>query len=311
MSGTRNMQTPSDLLAPAGAQSATRPIPRSIYGNYSPRAAAPADDPPPVALPAGWAPTVDGSLARAFVYRFLAQAFEYPTREGWTWLSDPGTHSAFQAAVRVCAAISFDHASGADGAMLDAAVTLVTGSETGALDDYLTDYIALFGHAARGTCPLNEIEYGDLKADPLFQPHRLADLAAFYRAFGLELADDAAERPDHLAIELEFMAVLAAAEAFAVEQHLDETSRAIGYQAQRHFLREHLGRWIPGFARRLERMAGAAYLGCLARFTREFIHADCRRFQVQPGSDELCLRPADEATESMCDSCGLVNSPTP
>ena len=62
---------------------------------------------------------------------------------------------------------------------------------------------------------MNEIEYGDAQADPLFQPHRLADLAAFYRAFGLELAADAAERQDHLCIELEFMSVLAAKEGYA------------------------------------------------------------------------------------------------
>ena len=56
-------------------------------------------------------------------------------------------------------------------------------------DSFLNAYLAAFGHAARGSCPLNEIEYGDIKADPLFQPHRLADLAAFYRAFGLEVAE--------------------------------------------------------------------------------------------------------------------------
>ena len=117
--------------------------------------------------------------------------------------------------------------------------------------------VTAFGHAARGDCPLNEIEYGDLKADPLFQPHRLADLAAFYRAFGLEVANGAAERPDHIGMELEFMSVLAAKEAYAYEHQLDDDQCALCRDAQKKFLREHLGRWSPGFARRLARAADA------------------------------------------------------
>jgi hypothetical protein len=91
-------------------------------------------------------------------------------------------------------------------------------------------------HAARGRCPLNEIEYGDIKADPLFQPHRLADLAAFYRAFGLEVAEDADERHDHICLELEFMCVLAAKEAYALEHQLDAEVLTLCRDAQKRFL---------------------------------------------------------------------------
>src|SRR6185503_4152613 len=102
------------------------------------------------------------------------------------------------------------------------AAALISRLQPGRLELFQIACVTAFGHAARGDCPLNEIEYGELKADPLFQPHRLADLAAFYRAFGLEMAEAAAERPDHLGMELEFMAVLAAREAFALEHQLDE-----------------------------------------------------------------------------------------
>jgi len=30
---------------------------------------------------------------------------------------------------------------------------------------------------------------------------------------------------------------------------------------------------------------------------------------VAPGSEDLLLRPVDEAAERMCDSCGLANMP--
>jgi TorA maturation chaperone TorD len=156
---------------------------------------------------------------------------------------------------------------------------------------------------------MNEIEYGDIQADPLFQPHRLADLAAFYAAFGLEMAPDAAERHDHISIELEFMCVLAAKEAYALEHQLDGEQAALCREAQKKFLREHLGRWTPAFTRRLARMAGETTLGALANFAREFITEDCARSKVSPGSEDLLLRPIDESSESLCASCGITNLP--
>lgn len=174
-----------------------------------------------------------------------------------------------------------------------------------AFEPFQSDYLTIFGHAARGLCPLNEIEYGDLKADPLFQPHRLADLAGFYRAFGLELADHATERHDHICLELEFMSVLAAKEAYALEHQLDPEPLAVVRDAQKKFLREHLGCWVPGFTRRLESSVGRGALAALARFTRVFIVGECARFGVQPGSEDLLLRPVEETDEHLCAACAL------
>jgi DMSO reductase family type II enzyme chaperone len=172
-------------------------------------------------------------------------------------------------------------------------------------EPFFASYLLAFGHAARGRCPLNEIEYGNSKADPLFQPHRLADLAAFYRAFGLEIADDADERHDHLCLELEFMCVLAAKEAYALEHQLDLDALSLCRGAQKRFLREHLGRWTPAFARFLARMVGDTPLGALANFTLTFIEAECVRFGIPPGNEDLLLRPVDERAEAMCNSCGV------
>jgi DMSO reductase family type II enzyme chaperone len=194
-------------------------------------------------------------------------------------------------------------------ALTEAAAGLESHLKPENFDVFLTSYLAAFGHAARGRCPLNEIEYGDLKADPLFQPHRLADLAAFYRAFGLEVAGDADERHDHICLEMEFMCVLAAKEAYALEHQLDPEELGICRDAQKRFLREHLGRWTPAFARRLARMAGEGPLGALANLTRTFIETECVRLGIAPGSEDLLLRPVDEATESQCTSCGLNQLP--
>jgi DMSO reductase family type II enzyme chaperone len=239
---------------------------------------------------------IDLAMARCFLYRFLAKAFEDPTPEGWQWLCDSNARAALASAAQV--------ALQNNASQPDACVTLTPEQ----FDQFHSDYLAAFGHAARGTCPLNEIEYGDIKADPLFQPHRLADLAAFYRAFGLEVATDAAERHDHICVELEFMCVLAAREAYALEHQADNDSLQAGRDAQRKFLREHLGRWLPAFSRRLTDTIGRGALAAIANFTLDFVLAECARFNVATGSEDLLLRPADE-DGNLCASCDLSQLP--
>jgi len=261
--------------------------------------------------------SIDLAIARSFIHRFLAKAYEDPLPEGWQWLCDARTQTSLRAAwdvvqgrtgvAPVANLIEQNCLEGIskDGERRDACPTF----KSEAFDSFYSSYLAAFGHAARGSCPLNEIEYGDLKADPLFQPHRLADLAAFYRAFGLEVADDASERHDHICIELEFMSVLAAKEAYALEHQADEDQLEICRGAQKKFLREHLGRWAPAFARRLRDEAGDGPLAALADLLRQFVLDECTRFGATPGGEDLLLRPVDEATESMCASCGLAGLP--
>jgi len=244
---------------------------------------------------------IDHAIARSFVYRFIAKVFEDPTPQGWAILTDAATKTSFRTALHALAAERGGLCAGAEKLL----ATLTPES----LEAFNDCYLVTFGHAARGPCPMNEIEYGNLKADSLFQPHRLADLNAFYRAFGLELAENAAERPDHICLELEFMSVLAAKEAYALEHQLDADQIALGRDAQKKFLREHLGHWLPAFTRRLEREAGPGALASLAEFTRHFVLSECARFGVTPGSEDLLLRPVDEAADRMCDSCGITNLP--
>jgi DMSO reductase family type II enzyme chaperone len=252
--------------------------------------------------------SIDLAIARSFLHRFLAKAYEDHTPEGWAWLCDATTHDSLRTATAVIATSRQSTAMQAD-SLMDSLHKLSAALSRDAATRFHDSYLATFGHAARGSCPLNEIEYGDLKADPLFQPHRLADLAAFYRAFGLEVAEDAGERHDHICLELEFLCVLAAKEAYALEHQLDGEQLAQCRDAQRKFLREHLGRWTPAFTRRLAAATHEPTLRALAEFTRAFIESECVRFGVTPGSEDLLLRPVDDAAERMCDSCGITNLP--
>jgi len=243
--------------------------------------------------------SIDLAVARSFVHRFLAKAWEDPSPETWAWLTHAQTLDALRRANAFLGA-----------SLLPSADDMFRSFKPDQLDSFHSACLAAFGHAARGPHPLNEIEYGDLKADPLFQPHRLADLAAFYRAFGLELAQDADERHDHLCLELEFMCVLAAKEAYALEHQLDAPELALCHEAQTKFLREHLGRWTPAFARRLTGDVTDDALKALAQFTRVFVECECARFGVNPGAEDLLLRPVDADAESLCGSCGLTQLPS-
>ncbi|HWQ90841.1 MAG TPA: molecular chaperone TorD family protein [Clostridia bacterium] len=300
------MPTPSNSAptptTPAAWNPQTQLPPRSVFGNYPGPGAEP-ESPTASAAPAPkpsfhadlLQSQIDLCVARAFIYRFLAKAYEDPAPETWRWLTDPATQSQWRAA---CLS-----------AGLNTCTALQDALSPDGLDAFLSAYLVAFGHAARGQCPLNEIEYGELKADPLFQPHRLADLAAFYRAFGLEISPEAGERHDHLCLELEFMCVLAAKEAYALEHQLDADEAQVGRDAQRDFLREHLGRWSPAFARRLAATVAGSPLAALAEFTRAFIESECARAGVRCGGEDLLLRPVDQAAESLCASCALSELP--
>lgn len=303
------MPTPSEPTQRAARGARSERAPRSVFGNFKSEISDLKWEPvtPPQApmpgLPAqSLQSAIDTAVARAFLHGWLARAFTYPDARDWPWLTDEATVATFTSAVRSLALDEGD-------SLRRRADALLAQLREDRFEDFQTGYIDIFGHAARGTCPLNEIEYGDLKADPLFQPHRLADLAAFYEAFGVEMAGDSGERLDHISVELEFLSVLAAKEAYALEQQLDDEELALCRDAQRQFLREHLGRWTPAFTRRLARLAGGGLLAALARFTRELVEADCRRFNITAGSEDLFLRPVDEAGESLCASCGIRSLP--
>ncbi len=86
----------------------------------------------------------------------------------------------------------------------------------------------LFGHAVRGKCPPYELEYG--RAEIIQQASGLADIAGFYTAFGMEVSQNAFDRADHVAVESEFMSVLCAKEAHAIQCLLKHHSEFAGFR---------------------------------------------------------------------------------
>lgn len=139
------------------------------------------------------------------------------------------------------------------------------------------EYTALFGHLVHGSCSPYEAEY-DEGAGGLGQPHLLADLAAFYRAFHVRLAEDARERADFIAVECEFLAFLCMKESHARENSASDLV-VLSRDAQRKFLGEHLGVWVPRFLGRLECEADGFYLA-LAHLTSVHVREECGLFGI-------------------------------
>lgn len=115
------------------------------------------------------------------------------------------------------------------------------------LQQLQSDYIDLFdrGHLQN---PIYETEYGRNRA--ISKSTELADLAGFYRAFGL-LSEGLPEMPDHIAVELEFYAWLLLKENH-LQQNQDTEGLEIVKDARQAFLKQHLG----GFSQSLPKCPG-------------------------------------------------------
>jgi TorA maturation chaperone TorD len=160
-------------------------------------------------------------------------------------------------------------------------------------------------------CQPYETEY-HATSEPFFRAQQLADVAGFYRAFGLDAARDAPERPDHLALELEFMAFVLLKKRLALTSAPPDVCRAelasICDEVQRGFFREHLAWWVPSFATGLRRKAGSGFYTAVAQVLAAFLPAERARLGVAaprlPLQPTLIERPEEAAGCAGCAARG-------
>lgn len=116
-------------------------------------------------------------------------------------------------------------------------------SEHGAdLDLLRSHHLDLF-ERGKARVSLYETEYGRMRGSR--KGVCLADIAGFYRAFSLELADG--EMLDHVAVELEFYATLLMKHA-ELEALGDDEGVFVVSDAMRKFLEAHLGTFVDALA---------------------------------------------------------------
>lgn len=173
------------------------------------------------------------ALGRAAVYRLLGSAFVEPTPE----------RLAEVAAAADSAARSPDH-----GPEIRAALAALASAARETDPDALAaEHVFLFDRQVR--CPPWEGAWGD-GPQVAGKAAMLADVAGFYRAFGLEARAGQTATEDHIAAELEFMSALAVKEAWALAEGRHDAEE-VTRRAATAFLRDHLGRWAETFAREL------------------------------------------------------------
>ncbi len=123
----------------------------------------------------------------------------------------------------------------------------------------------------------------------------MADIAGFYRAFGLKVGG---ERPDQITVELEFLAFLAYKEAVLCEED-DNDQADICVDAERAFLTDHLGDWGPELGGRIERHTDHDFFRVVGRLMDHWISGRLDDFGVEPDgkagalSTSLFTEPSD------------------
>lgn len=164
------------------------------------------------------------------------------------------------------------------------------------LDNLCSEYIDRFDRG-RDLNSLYETEYGRSRA--MVKGNELADIAGFYRAFGFETGGNGvkAEMHDHVAVELEFYAILAL-KASALAEAGNFEGVEIVVDAQQKFLRDHLARYIGALCER-PGVKESLFFSAVFNYCRELVMSECERLEVKLDPVEW-LSGQSEGAEMNC-----------
>ena len=161
-------------------------------------------------------------------------------------------------------------------------------------------HIELFPPIASQDAPAYETGY---RGDGIFQQSAImADIAGFYRAHGLRAGGSERERPDHITVELEFMAVVSKKEALALKAGALENA-AICHETAAGFLSDHLGCWGPAFGSRAALVSSSPWYAALGELLTRWIEADLEILGVQPSETADHPLPQEPPDDGSCGPC--------
>ncbi|MCB1679353.1 MAG: molecular chaperone TorD family protein [Halioglobus sp.] len=146
-------------------------------------------------------------------------------------------------------------------------------------DSLAVEYTRLFDAGLSGpVCALA----GGVHHGPQMQT--MEEVLRFYNHFGLTIAPQMRELPDHITAELEFLHFLTYGESELACRGEDVAA----YQrAQRDFIARHPGRWVPRMREKLQRATPMPFYRELARLLERFLLTELERLQVLHGRASL------------------------
>src|SRR3989337_413557 len=185
------------------------------------------------------------------VYLFLGRCFSYPSEEFYTLMKDGRTGEELRAMVEgLPFAVNF------------------TGIPVPSLprEELESEYISAFDIAFGPSlpCPLHESDH----RDDVSSMDITEELLRFYEHFQVKLSDKERDYPDHLVVELEFMAYLAKKEADAGKRGNDPAPYR---RAQVDFLERHLDKWVPKLDEKIQKRIKQPFDKGAGSFLRNFL----------------------------------------
>lgn len=225
-------------------------------------------------------------LARQYVYSFLACIFSDPLRKRFQIALQEKIQSAAEASANLLSA--------------EIDVTSVI-NELNSLSEPIWDqYQNVFGLTIGNRAPAHETEY--CPTDITYRSQQIADVAGFYEAFRFETNpfEDEPERPDHIALELGFMGVLAAKEILADSDEKIQICRS----AQKDFFSRHIWWWTPGLAHGMKDETARGLYSALADALYSFVSFEYLFLEL--GDEEKISREYSShsnASPATCNAC--------
>lgn len=241
-----------------------------------------------VAAPAPPAATAAECRARAGIYRLLSGVF----------VEEPGPE--FLAALRTAQACEQFAAAGL---RFDADFLAVPLAELA--EALAVEYATLFA-ASGGFPPVESVRlYGRFKQEPNFETMQT------YKRFGFALRPGRFEVfADQLGVELMFVAELLERAATALDHDDTREHRRLEKEIKRFWTR-HLGRWVRGYCRLVERTAEHSFYREMARFLGGFAAEEIEALglriedadQARPVVPKAEVRVEFDPNEPICNGC--------
>ncbi len=253
-------------------------------------------------------PIIDDAIAiaRGHVYAFLAAALADPLRAHFEIALDRTLQTVAVAAAELLASETPEQIELAPGELPPRRLDLMplTRALSRPRAELVREHHRLFGLLLGKTAPPYETEFCRSTLT-FYRSQQLADIAGFYRAFGLEPNRQQPERQDHISVELEFMARLIQKELFAASEADLYEKAGLCREAQAKFFEAHLAWWAPAFAELLRRGSVDGLYAAIADALACFVPVERALLGIRPAQDRAEPKPESEPVEeNQC--CGSM-----